>query len=223
MIVTINKEDYNNALSFKTCRVEYMPGVGVDINKFKNVNINRNEYLKNLNISINKKILLSIGELSRRKNHMQVLRAINKMKRDDLCYVICGEEMSRKGTKKELIEYAEKHNIDLHLLGKRSDIPEICKCADVGILPSAREGLGLAGLEMIAAGIPIIGSNIQGIRDYVSYENGYLYNLSDDADLIEKINLCLANNVKTNPFSILKFSIDKSFDKLSEIYKEVLK
>lgn len=81
--------------------------------------------------------------------------------------MICGNSLSEPETVNEIIELANKEHVDLRLMGLRNDIPQICKCADIGVLPSLREGLGLAGIEMIASGLPVVASNVHGIVDYV--------------------------------------------------------
>ena len=55
-------------------------------------------------------------------------------------------------------------------LGYRQDIPEIMSACDIFAHPSIREGLGLASLEAMASGLPLVTSNVQGVPDYV--ENG---------------------------------------------------
>ena len=86
-------------------------------------------------------------------------------------------------------------------LGYRRDIYELCKISDIYIFPSKREGLGIAGLEGMAAGLPIISSNINGIKDYTENEKtGYcvdrfdiegfkeaILKLKDNKELREKI------------------------------------
>lgn len=45
--------------------------------------------------------------------------------------------------------------------------PELCNASDISAFPSKIEGLGLAGIEAMAAGVPLISSNVHGILDYV--------------------------------------------------------
>ena len=52
-------------------------------------------------------------------------------------------------------------------MGFRKDIPELCHAADISAFPSRIEGLGLAGIEAMAAGVPLVSSNVHGILDYV--------------------------------------------------------
>ena len=67
-------------------------------------------------------------------------------------------------------------------LGFRKDIPELCNTADISAFPSRIEGLGLAGIEAMAAGVPLVSSNVHGILDYViDGETGYACN-PDDVD-----------------------------------------
>ena len=70
------------------------------------------------------------------------------------------------------------------------DIPEITAISDIGVIPSIREGLGLAGVQSLAAGVPVIGSSVQGIKDYiVDGKDGYLCAPFDDTAFAEHENL----------------------------------
>ena len=61
------------------------------------------------------------------------------------------------------------------MLGHRYDIPEILKVSDIFAHPSIREGLGIAAIEAMSAGLPLVTSNVQGIKDYVKDgETGYV-------------------------------------------------
>lgn len=221
LIITINKEDYENAKTFKTCPVEYIPGVGVNVNKFKNVEINVNDYKKDLNIALDKKVILTIGELSYRKNHVAVLEALNKIDHSNIIYLICGIQMNSDGTEKLLKDKAQEYGIDMRLLGLRKDVPQICKCANLGIIPSLREGLGLAGIEMIASGLPVIGSSVQGIRDYINKENGELVDIDDINQLSKLIEKHLSSPC-CNPNSVDCFSLENSIKEQARIYHNIL-
>lgn len=164
-LVTINQEDYNRAKKFATKNVRYIPGVGVDLNRIKNCVVNRAEYKEALGISKDAVLVLSIGEMIERKNHEVIIRAIANIESDNIYYAICG-----KGPLKEYLKaLANKLGIGNRVLflGFRKDIPELCNTADISAFPSRIEGLGLAGIEAMAAGVPLVSSNVHGILDYV--------------------------------------------------------
>ncbi|MGH2077619.1 glycosyltransferase [Aerococcus urinaeequi] len=68
----------------------------------------------------------------------------------------------------------------LHLLGYRHDILNIYKISDLYALPSLREELGMSTLEAMASWLPIINSNVHGIKDYsVHAKIGFMYSSKD--------------------------------------------
>lgn len=172
VLITINQEDYALAQKkMKAKKIEYVPGVGIDLEKFGDVSVDKNMIRRakrdELGIQQDAKLLLSVGELNENKNHEVVIRAIasmdNKIK-NNLYYIIAG-----KGKRQEYLQdlinglgLAKQ----IKLLGYRTDIRELCLTADIFCFPSYREGLGLAALEAMACGLPILTSNIHGINDY---------------------------------------------------------
>ncbi|MFR5228411.1 MAG: glycosyltransferase [Blautia wexlerae] len=227
-IITINHEDYGNAKSMHCNKVYYIPGVGVDTKKFENVEIDRNAYRKKLQINDDNLLILAVGELSHRKNHQVVIRALAEANLPNAVFMICGNAMTSANTKEELEELAKKLSVDLRLMGLRDDIPQICKCADIGVMPSTREGLGLSGIEMLASGLPVVASNVHGIVDYIiDGEDGYLCSPDDDHAFSEAI-LKLKSEDKRKSISSKCTNIARKFDKkysykkMREIYKELL-
>lgn len=175
LIITINNEDFKNAKKMHCNEVRHINGVGVDTKRFINCNIDRNSYRESIGVDKKDLMILSIGELSNRKNHQIVIKALGNLKIKNAIFVICGNAITEKSTTEELKKLAIENNVKLLLLGLRKDIPEITKCADIGVISSTREGLGLAGIEMLASGLPIVASSVHGIKDYViDGENGYL-------------------------------------------------
>ncbi|HAT4209920.1 TPA: glycosyltransferase family 4 protein [Clostridium perfringens] len=227
-IITINCEDYENAKKMHCKNVFHINGVGVDTNRFANVSINREEYRKSIGISNNEIVVLSIGELSERKNQKVVIEAIGNLNNSNIVLVHCGNAMNSEATTKQLIDLAKRKNVKLILLGLRKDIPEICKCADIGTISSTREGLGLAGIEMLASGLPLVGSKVHGILDYVINEvNGFLANPYDANEFTEGIRKLLDKNTHEKLSSacyksILKFDIKNSYAQMEKIYKYLL-
>lgn len=143
-------------------------GVGFNMDKIANVDIDVEKYKKVHGIPSDKTVLMSAGELSVRKNHISVVKALAAMKnKDNYVYCICGRAIAGSGTYEQIKELALRTNVHVVFMGWRKDMPQLFHCADIGIIPSLREGLGMAGVQQLAAGKPVIGSDVQGIRDYV--------------------------------------------------------
>lgn len=209
-LITINKEDYERAKTFYAKKVEYIPGVGIDVEKIQNIKVDREQKRKELGLSMNDTILLSVGELSSRKNHITPIRALTEIKNKNIKYLIAGAGPLENYLKSEIYKLGLENQV--RLLGYRKDIYELCNISDIYIFPSQREGLGLAGLEGMAAGLPLISANINGIKDYT--QNGKTGYCIDRFDIqgfkkgIEK----LVNNKK------LRIEIGNYNQKIAEKY-----
>lgn len=227
MIITINNEDFENAKKMHCDKVRHINGVGVDTKKFINCNINRDEYRKSIGINQDDIMILAIGELSNRKNHQIIIKALGRLNMSNSIFVICGNAMTEEATTEELKKLAVENNVRLLLLGLRKDIPEIIKCADIGVISSTREGLGLAGIEMLAGGLPLVSSNVHGIMDYmIDGKTGYVCNPYDEiefADSIVKLgNMDLRLKMKQECInSAKKFDKLISYNQMKKIYKEI--
>ena len=109
-------------------------------------------------------------------------------------------------------------------LGFRSDVAEIYKIADAFIFPSKREGLGLAAIEAMASGLPLITSNIHGIKDY-SKENitGFLCDANDWKTWKVKIEKILKEEKARKEFGKNNIEIASKYDvkKISSIMHKI--
>ena len=164
-LITINQEDYNLAKNkFHAGEVHYVPGVGVDLTRFENIQVDRTAKRREIGVPEDAFLLFSVGELNENKNHQIIIKALAKVNRPDVHYAIAG----RGDKHDELLKLADELGVSeqVHLLGYRKDIPELNYAADVFCFPSHREGLGLAAIEAMACGLPLITSNIHGINDY---------------------------------------------------------
>lgn len=168
-LITINQEDYALAKKkFKAKEVCYVPGVGVDLSRFEDVQVDRNAKRREIGVPEDAVLLLSVGELNENKNHQIIVRALARLNDPNIHYAIAGI-----GDKKEyLIALAKELGVEeqIHLLGFRKDIPELNYISDLFCFPSHREGLGLSAIEAMFCGLPIVTSNMHGINDYS--ENG---------------------------------------------------
>lgn len=165
VLITINKEDYKRAKKkFHARKVVKIPGVGVDTAKFAVCPVTKEEKRKQLGISEDAFVLLSVGELSSRKNQKVVINALGRLKDYNIFYLVVGTGERKDEYTKLIKSYNLQNNIKL--LGFRSDIGELCEAADCFVHPSVREGLGIAPLEAMAAGLPLISADVNGIKDY---------------------------------------------------------
>lgn len=227
-IVTINKEDFNRARTFHAPNVRYIPGVGVDINRIHECKIDRNEYKKKIGVPESCVLVLSIGEMIERKNHEVIIRALAKVNNKNVYYAICG-----KGPLRDHLEtLANKIGVGerVRFLGFRKDIPELCNTADISAFPSRIEGLGLAGIEAMAAGVPLVSSNVHGILDYViDGKTGYALNPNDVSGFAKAISNLASNEILRkymagNCWNAVKpFEIHNALHTMWNIYDEILK
>lgn len=185
VLITINKEDYNRAKkTFYAKRTEYIPGVGVDLERFNVKNLDKKKKRNELGISEEDIMLLSVGELIPRKNHEIVIRALKKIGRNEIKYCICGKGDGYKRLQNVIGELGMERSV--YLLGFRDDISEICQVADMYVFPSLQEGLPVALMEAIASKVPVVCSRIRGNVDLILGED-FLFHPNNVDEVAEKI------------------------------------
>ena len=190
VLITINKEDYKRALkSFKAKKTVYVPGIGVDVNKFANVSIDRDLKRKDLGLSEEDIMILSVGELNENKNHGVVIKALGEIQDSRIHYFIAG----KGDLDTYLSKLAVEKKVNLHLLGFRTDVAELYKCADIYVLPSLREGLNVSLMEAMASGLPSVVGRIRGNVDLINNSVGFLCNPCDSLEFASKISLLASN------------------------------
>jgi len=200
LLITINREDYALAQKkLKTKKIAHVSGVGFEVEKFTNTQVDRSAKRQEIGVPEDAFLLLSVGEVNENKNHQVVVRALAQLDNPNIHYAIAG-----KGSwDVKLVALAKELGVEnqFHLLGYRSDVAELYRAADVCCFPSIREGLGLAALEGLSSGKPIIASKNRGAYEYVREgENGFfcpyndakafaeaIYKLYSDGALMEKM------------------------------------
>ena len=219
VLITINKEDYSLAKrKMKAKRIEYIPGVGIDTNKFINTEVDRESKRHELGISNDNIMLLSVGELNDNKNHEVVIRALAQISNTNIHYFIAGI-----GDKKEYLEsLALELNVNLHLLGYRTDIAELLKVSNIYVHPSFREGLNVSIMEAMATALPCIVGNIRGNVDLIDDNGGLLF----DPHSINSCKNAIASLIDKdlndmgiyNQIKIKRFDIEAVNKQMNEIY-----
>ncbi|MFV0343518.1 MAG: glycosyltransferase family 4 protein [Anaerocolumna sp.] len=231
-ILTINKEDYYlaNTKFTKTNSIQYVPGVGIDIEKIRDIKTNKPNKLSELDIPNDATILISVGELNKNKNHQVAIKALAKLKKDNLYYIICGIGPMQPKLHRMIKKYHLSENI--RIMGYREDIIELLKISDIFMFPSIREGLSLSLMEAMATGLPILCSNIRGNVDLIrNGEGGYLFQyndvvalsnhieqLSDNLELREKMGQTNLINIKDKDINRIHEIMSNIYDALEDEY-----
>lgn len=230
VIITINQEDYGNVCRLLCRDVRMINGVGVDTAIYRDVAVDIQDYKKKLGLPTDKIMVLSVGEISARKNHQIIIKALGELQnKENYIYVICGRENGSYELTNHLKQLAREKGVALYLLGHRDDIPQITHCSDIGAIPSIREGLGLAGIQSLCAGVPLVGTRVQEIKDYIiDGVDGFLYDPYDEKGYAEGIRRLSDRSVREMMRNdcvkiASQYDISISHRQMSEIYTSILK
>lgn len=170
ILVTVNLEDYRFAeRHLKAGKVFYIPGIGIDTAKFRK-QARSKDFCRTYKIPEHAIVLLSVGELSKRKNHQIVMQALARMSRKDVYYLICGQGALYK----ELEEYAKRLGVAgrVRMPGYQEDLSLAYQNADIFVFPSLQEGMPAALMEAMAVGLPCVVSDIRGNRELIGQDGG---------------------------------------------------
>lgn len=218
VIVNISKNEYDSAIKYKIASKEKMCIIenGIDFEKYNNLDECRSIKRKSYGISDNNIIIGIVGRLSEQKDPMTSIKAFRKIKEEipnaKMMFVGSGE------LEREILEYSKNNNIekDIIITGWVSDVEKYIPVFDIAILPSKWEGFGLAIVEYMICGKPIVASNVGGISNIIENgKNGFLVEKEKPDELAKKI-IYLINNkivadefVKNNKTNVKKFDIKR--------------
>ena len=226
LLVTINQEDYHRAEKFHANKIQFIPGVGIDYTGINEINIDIAKKREGLGIPRNHTVILSVGELIKRKNYETGLRAFAKANLTDSTYLICGHGVLKEQLKRlaKQLGIADK----VVFTGYRKDIIEIMKCADIFLFPSYQEGLPAALMEAMACGLPVVCSRIRGNTDLIELDKGgYLYHPKDSNGFARGlINLVKNKELRSsmrdyNIKAVKKYSKDQVIGLMKQIYQTI--
>lgn len=189
------------------------------------------ELRKKMNIPLERKIILSVGRLQYQKGYPYVIQSAFELKKRgyDFLWLIAGEGELRPQLDKLVREYDLEDCIQF--LGIRDDIPELMCASDIFVLSSLWEGLPGVVLEAMAAGLPVVATNVGGTPELVENgKNGFLVPPRNSllmADAIEKI--MSMDHTKQLEMGILgteivkqRFTVDKMVRSHEQLYLKLL-
>jgi glycosyltransferase EpsD len=191
VICTINQEDYKRAKNFPVKRVEYIHGIGINTTRLS-PDENQKDIREELGLKNTDFIVLSVGELNENKNQKVIIQAVAKLNALDVHYILCGKGEQLYNLRRLTEDLHIKDQV--HFLGYRKDVVDICNQADVFVMSSRREGLPVASLEAMYCGLPLVTSNIRGLTDIMENDlTGYMCSPDDVEGFAERIGKLKAN------------------------------
>ena len=157
--------------------------------------------------------ILSVGRLTPAKNYHRALKAVSLLSNIEFVWTIAGDGKLMD----ELSEHIEELNLSakVKLLGTRNDIPELLKKADIFFIPSTWEGFGIAAVEAMASGLPIVASDVPGLKEVVGTEAGILVNPESIKSMTDGLSVFLTDLSKAlqvgikGPKQASQFSLEK--------------
>lgn len=173
-------------------KVVYIPN-GVNIDLFSTP-VDRNRVRAELGILSTDIVIGMIANFRRVKNHVCLIKSFYALSatHPNVRLVLVGRgfpndaENSEYDIRKLISSFGIENRVIL--TGYRSDIPRLLKTFDIFCLPSFSEGLPVSILEAMASKIPVVGSNVRGIREVISPENtGLLFPVNDHVLLAGEI------------------------------------
>lgn len=173
--------------------------------------------------------LVTTSNLITLKRTWQILQALAMIEPKVIDYrlTVIGDGPERES----LIQWKETLNLGgrVSIVGykSREEIAEIYETADVFIMLSSSETFGVAYLEAMASGIPVIATRCGGPEDFVNKENGILVDVDDIqqaskaiVELYSNLSAYTADNLRG--FVKNKFSPSVIAKQLMEVYKEIV-
>lgn len=179
------------------------------------------------------KIILSVGRIEERRGFQYVLKSLKYLKKrfDNLKFLIVGVDW---GFKKRLIELIEKYDLKDNVIFaenlNRNDLKLAYYTSDIFALTSTKEAFSLTLLEAMAAGKPIIASNVGGTPEVVEEsEGGIIVDIKKNRELTEAFerylkdeNLAKIIGKKNRSFAREKYSWDRIVEKSEKMYFDIL-
>ncbi len=203
---------------------------GVDIHQFRPITGLKEEMRKKLDINLDASVALTVRRLVY-KNGIDILlkSAETAVKRNsNLVFLIAGKGPDLLEVKKRVSQLDLEKNIRFTGYISDEELPRYYNVADFFVLPSkSGEGLPLVSLEAMASGLPVIATDVGGIKEIMEKNSGKIVP-PNNPDLLSEAILDYShkdlNSTKKVLRSIIekKYSWDNNVQKLTKIYEELI-
>ena len=196
---------------------------GIDIDRINKAVMYTNSEL--INVAVPVKVIMMVALFRKQKDQDTLIKAIAKLD-SNIHLVLVGDGERRDILKQLAIDSGAANRI--HFLGLRNDVPSVIKCADIVVLSSHWEGFGLAVVEGMAAGKPVIASDVPGLAEVVEGA-GLLFEEGNVDELKNSISKLLNDEDYYKEISqkcierAILYTINDMVDSYEKVYYSVIK
>jgi glycosyltransferase involved in cell wall biosynthesis len=194
---------------------------GIDLDAFAAMaRVSRSELLS---LPEKTPIVLSVGRLAALKDHKTAIRALALVPGAHLVLAGDGPMMAELQALVAKLGLAER----VHFLGRRPDVPRLMKAADLFVQCSQWEGFGLAALEAMASGLPVVTTRVPGLTDVVG-NAGLLFDPGNYRQLADQLRVLLNNTELRNKLRVAGlaraqcYSLETTLDCYESAFRETL-
>jgi glycosyltransferase involved in cell wall biosynthesis len=199
---------------------------GVDFKAFRDGN-GSTSLRMTLGLADHEKVIGIVANFRSIKNHIFLLRAFAELVKEhnDVRLLLVGQgfpndpENSEQGIRDFVKGKALSGKV--LLLGYRSDIPDLLNIMDIFCLTSHKEGLPISLIEAMAAGLPVVGTDVEGIRDVIMpNKNGFLVPIGDVMGLKNALHTLIQNESLRQKFGQKSGSLARDTYSLERCVKQ---
>src|SRR6266576_3991736 len=223
------KEITCNSKATAECLIEWVSEVadrvsvihnGVPVERFQDAKpARKSEVLPTAN---GRPVIMFVARFDPTKDHATLLRATCRVPDAEL--VLVGDGDSRPAMQQLASDLGIGERV--HFLGRRADIPQLLKLADLYVHASNSEGFGIAAVEAMSAGLPVVASDVPGLNEVVK-DAGRLVPSRDEESLAKAIREILQSKqirrrmAAASQKRAAQFSINRTVDSFISIYESV--
>ncbi|MBI2627961.1 MAG: glycosyltransferase family 4 protein [Candidatus Niyogibacteria bacterium] len=209
------------------CPIEVVPN-GVDINKFTPPNFQKK--FSGAKKAKEEKIIITVSRLVE-KNAVQDIVEAMKYLPENVKLFILGNGLEEKNLKSLISNLKIKDRVSMFGAISHKELPKYLARADIFIRPSLSEGMGNSFIEAMAAGLPVIGTPVGGIVDFLKDgETGLFCKVRDPKSIAEKVKMLLADNrlrqkIISNAQRLVfeKYGWDKISNQMNQLLTQISK
>jgi glycosyltransferase involved in cell wall biosynthesis len=229
-IVVVGEKDREQGLALGIGRPDQYELIrsGIEIDRYRS-GPDRHEARRRLGVPADAFVVGTVGRLARQKAPLDLLAGFRILAagRPDAHLVLVGDGPQRGEVEREVAQAGLSDRV--HLLGLRTDVPDILPAFDVFALASRWEGLPRVFPQAMAAGLPVVATRVGGAADAITPgENGWLVDVGDTPALASRLMALAADPALRRSMGergrerVEEFSARRMVDQLEVLYTRLV-